>query len=301
MEAARILEFAPIRQDKSPLFTAGDDYDLVQRTIRFIGESWRLQPSIERIASAVGSTPGELHRVFARWGGITPKGFLQALTLDHARKMLSDSVSVLDTALEVGLSGPGRLHDLFVAHDAMSPGAFKARGAGLVMHYGWHASPFGKALLIATERGLAGLAFADAGDEDAAFADMAKRWPAARYIEDPAVTAPYAAQIFDPGKWSEGRPVRIVFIGSDFEVKVWETLLKIPLGRATTYGDIAGHIGKASAARAVGSAVGRNPISFVVPCHRVIGRSGDLCGYHWGLTRKRAIIGWETGLAQQQG
>jgi AraC family transcriptional regulator of adaptative response/methylated-DNA-[protein]-cysteine methyltransferase len=227
---------------------------------------------------------------------LTPKGFLQAVTLDHARQLLADSASVLDTSYEVGLSGPGRLHDLFVTHEAMTPGAYKARGEGIVLRYAFHASPFGQALLMATDHGLAGLAFADAGGEMAALADMKARWPRATYVEDRAATAPLARRVFDPRECRADRPLRVVMIGSDFELTVWETLLKLPLGKATTYSDIAAHIGRPSAARAVGTAVGRNPISFVVPCHRVLGKSGGLCGYHWGLTRKRAILGWEAGV-----
>lgn len=273
-----------------------DDYVLVRDTIQYISERWREQPDLETMAAAVGTDANHLHRLFTRWAGLTPKAFVQALTLDEARRMLSDSQSILDTAYEVGLSGPGRLHDLFVTHEAMSPGAYKARGEGVTIAYGYHASPFGTALVMATDRGLAGLAFADPGEEAKAFADMSARWPAAVFVEDTAVTAPYARQVFDPDDWREDRPMRLVFIGSDFEVRVWETLLRIPLGKATTYTDIARHIGNPKAARAVGAAVGRNPISFVVPCHRVLGRQGDLCGYHWGLTRKKAILGWETGL-----
>lgn len=275
---------------------AAADYTLVRDTIQFISERWRDQPELETIAAAVGTDATYLHRVFTRWAGLTPKAFVQALTLDQARRMLNDSASILDTAYEVGLSGPGRLHDLFVTHEAMSPGAYKARGGGVTIAYGFHSSPFGTAVVMATDRGLAGLAFADPGEEQKAFEDMATRWPAASFVQDSAVTAPFARQIFDPSFWNHDRPMRLVFIGSDFEVRVWETLLRIPLGKATTYSDIARHIGNPKAVRAVGSAVGRNPISFVVPCHRVLGRQGDLCGYHWGLTRKKAILGWETGL-----
>jgi AraC family transcriptional regulator of adaptative response/methylated-DNA-[protein]-cysteine methyltransferase len=223
--------------------------------------------------------------------------FLQALTIDHARGLLRDSASVLDAAYEVGLSGPGRLHDLFFAHEAMSPGEWKTGGEGLKMYYGFHPSPFGLALVIATDRGLAGLAFADPGGQRPALEDMTRRWPRATYIEDSARTAPLASRIFDSSKWNRQEPLRIVMIGTDFEVRVWETLLSIPMGRASTYSDIANKIGKPKAARAVGAAVGKNPMSFVVPCHRVLGKSGDITGYHWGLTRKRAMLGWEAGRA----
>nr|WP_235975087.1 bifunctional helix-turn-helix domain-containing protein/methylated-DNA--[protein]-cysteine S-methyltransferase [Stappia albiluteola] len=275
---------------------ASGDYEVVRRTLQFITETWRDQPGLEEIARHSGLQPIQLQRVFSRWAGITPKQFLQALTLDHARALLKDAASVLDTTYEVGLSGPGRLHDLFVTHEAMTPGVYRARGDGVMMKYGFHPSPFGQVLVMATEHGLAGLAFADPGEEAAALEDMTSRWPKAVYEEDLASTGPYVRRIFDRNEWSSDQPLKIVFIGTDFEIRVWETLLRIPMGKATTYSEIAARLGKPSAARAVGTAVGKNPISFVVPCHRVIGRSGSLCGYHWGLTRKRAILGWEAGV-----
>jgi AraC family transcriptional regulator of adaptative response/methylated-DNA-[protein]-cysteine methyltransferase len=179
----------------------------------------------------------------------------------------------------------------------MSPGEWKSGGEGLAISYGFHPSPFGTALVMATDRGLCGLAFADPGQEKSALADMRGRWPKARYIEDPARTAPIAQRIFDRSLWRPDRPLRVVLIGTDFEVRVWETLMRIPLGHASTYSNVADTIGAPKAARAVGAAVGKNPVCFVVPCHRVIGKSGDLTGYHWGLTRKRAMLGWEAGRA----
>lgn len=283
--------------DFKPLTSAAADYDIVRRAIAFISKHRREQPEVDAIASSVGVTPTELHHLFRRWAGLTPKDFLAALTLDHARELLRDSASVLDASYEVGLSGPGRLHDLFVTHEAVSPGEWKSGGEALVMTYGFHPCPFGIALVVATPRGLAGLAFADSGKERAALNDMKSRWPNARYVEDAAQTAPLARRIFDQKLWRPDRPLRVIMIGTYFEVRVWETLLKIPMERATTYSEIARRIGKPKAARAVGAAVGKNPISFVVPCHRVIGKSGDLTGYHWGLTRKRAILGWEAGRA----
>ena len=281
------------RQNPMPLAAAAADYDVVRRAIGHIRGHWRDQPEIETIAEAAGVTPTELHHLFRRWAGLTPKAFLQALTLDGARKLLRDSASVLDATYEVGLSGPGRLHDLFVTHEAMSPGEWKSGGAGLTVSYGFHPSPFGTALVMATERGLAGLAFADPGEERSALTDMNGRWPQATLLEDTARTAPLARRIFDAKLWRADHPLRVVLIGTDFEVRVWETLLKIPMGRAATYSDIAKSIRAPKAARAVGAAVGKNPLSFVVPCHRVLGKSGDITGYHWGLTRKRAMLGWE--------
>ncbi|MCO5132610.1 MAG: bifunctional helix-turn-helix domain-containing protein/methylated-DNA--[protein]-cysteine S-methyltransferase [Xanthobacteraceae bacterium] len=271
------------------------DYDSVRRAIAFISAHWRAQPTIEAIADAAALTPDELHHLFRRWAGLTPKAFMQALTLDHAKSLLRSSASVLDAALDSGLSGPGRLHDLFVTHEAMSPGEWKAGGAGVRLRYGFHPSPFGTAIVIASERGLAGLAFADPGEETAALADMRRRWPRAECVEDHDGTAALARRIFDTRLWSADQPLRVVLIGTDFEVRVWESLLKIPLGRAATYSDIACEVRNPKASRAVGAAVGRNPISFVVPCHRVIGKSGALTGYHWGITRKQAMLGWEAG------
>jgi AraC family transcriptional regulator of adaptative response/methylated-DNA-[protein]-cysteine methyltransferase len=281
--------------DLTPLQAAATDYDVVRRAVQFISEHWRQQPEIEAIAHAVGTTATDLHHLFRRWSGLTPKAFLQAITLDRARTLLRDSASVLDAAYAVGLSGPGRLHDLFVTHEAMSPGEWKAGGDGVTLHYGFHPSPFGIALIIAAPRGLAGLAFADRGEEQAALADMQRRWPKARYVEDAARTAPLARRVFDPALWRADQPLRVVLIGTDWEVRVWEALLKIPMGRATTYSDIARKVCTEKASRAVGAAVGKNPISFVVPCHRVLGKSGKLTGYHWGVTRKCAMLGWEAG------
>jgi AraC family transcriptional regulator of adaptative response/methylated-DNA-[protein]-cysteine methyltransferase len=275
---------------------AADDYELVRQNLDFLREHWREQPSLELLADRTGLSAAHFQRLFMRWAGLSPKAFVQALTLDHARKLLRDSATVLDTAYEVGLSGPGRLHDLFVTHEGMTPGTYKAKGKGIDIRYGFHDCPFGRVLLMMTEHGICGLAFADPGQEQVALTDMRGRWPEATYKEDTARTAPQVARIFNPLAWKAEKPVRIVFIGTEFETRVWQTLLKVPLGRATTYSDIASYIGNPKASRAVGSAVGRNPISFVVPCHRVLGRSGGLCGYHWGLTRKQAILGWEAGL-----
>jgi AraC family transcriptional regulator, regulatory protein of adaptative response / methylated-DNA-[protein]-cysteine methyltransferase len=271
------------------------DYDSVRRAIAFISEHWRTQPTIEAMADAASVTPDELHHLFRRWAGLTPKAFMQALTLDHAKHLLRDSASVLDAALDSGLSGPGRLHDLFVTHEAMSPGEWKTGGSGMTMRFGFHPSPFGTAIVMATDRGLAGLAFADPGDELAALSDMKGRWPYASFIEDYIGTAPLAQRIFDTKMWRADQPLRVVLIGTDFEVRVWETLLKIPMGRAVSYSDIACKIEKPKASRAVGAAVGKNPVSFVVPCHRALGKDGKLTGYHWGITRKQAMLGWEAG------
>ncbi|WP_112944210.1 MULTISPECIES: methylated-DNA--[protein]-cysteine S-methyltransferase [unclassified Rhizobium] len=286
---------AKLNQDITP---DGPDYETVRQVIELITEDYREQPSLEAIAMRLNQSPTQLQKTFTRWAGLSPKAFLQAVTLDHAKRLLrKEELPLLETSFEVGLSGPGRLHDLFVTHEAMSPGEWKARGGGLTIRYGFHPSPFGIALVMATDRGLAGLAFADIGGETACLEDMTCRWPNADYVEDREATAPYAARIFEPGRWTSEQPLRVVLIGTDFQVQVWESLLKIPFGKAVTYSDIASDIGRPTAMRAVGAAVGANPISFVVPCHRALGKSGALTGYHWGLTRKRAMLGWESAHA----
>lgn len=282
--------------DTLTLKESARDYELVRQNLDWLREHWREQPSLELLAERNGLSAAHVQRLFMRWAGLSPKAFVQALTIDHARRLLRDSASVLETSYEVGLSGPGRLHDLFVTHEAMTPGSYKVKGSGLTIRYGFHDCPFGRALLMMTDKGICGLAFADQGGEQAAFDDMRSRWPEAIFVEELEATGASVARIFQPALWRAGEPLRIVFIGTDFETQVWQTLLKLPLGHAASYSDIAAHLGRAGASRAVGSAVGRNPISFVVPCHRVLAKSGGLGGYHWGLTRKQAILGWEAGL-----
>lgn len=273
------------------------DYDAIRAAIRYLSENGPDTTDLARFARALGMNERQLTDLFRRWCGLSPKSFAQAVALDHAKSLLRDRASVLETTYEVGLSSTSRLHDLFVTYEAMPPGIFRAGGAGIDMIWGAAPSPFGTAVITATDYGLSGLGFADAElSVEAAFADLARRWPNARFTRDDKRVAPLAARIFDPARWSADQPVRVVLIGTDFEVKVWETLLEIPCGEATTYASVAKRIGRPNASRAVGAAVGKNPISFVVPCHRVIGTSGALTGYHWGVPRKRAILGWEAGV-----
>ncbi len=273
------------------------DYETVRAAIAYLSSAGPDETDLTRFARSIGLTERQLTDLFRRWCGLSPKSFAQAVALNHARELLADRQSVLDTTYEVGLSSTSRLHDLFVTYEAMPPGAFRARGEGLEMVWGTAPSPFGTAVLVVTDYGLAGIGFADAETSiQQAYEDLAGRWPNARFRRDDARVVPVALQVFDPARWSSEQPVRVVLIGTDFEVKVWETLLKIPCGMATTYGEVATAIGKPSASRAVGAAVGKNPISFVVPCHRVVGSNGALTGYHWGVPRKRAILGWERGV-----
>jgi AraC family transcriptional regulator, regulatory protein of adaptative response / methylated-DNA-[protein]-cysteine methyltransferase len=289
------LDIRPVR----PLREDGArDYGLIRSAIAFLSETWDQQPDLDRLARHLGLSPLHCQKLFKRWCGLSPKEFVQAMTLDRARALLADAASVLDCAHEVGLSGGSRLHDLFVDHEAMTPGDYKRGGEGLEMAYGFHPSPFGEALLMVTDRGVAALAFVNEDDgqtREDVLAELRRRWPLARYVEAPETTLPHFNRIFDPAEWRPERPVRLVLIGTDFEIRVWEALLRIPMGRAVSYSDVARYLGRPAAARAVGAAVGRNPISFVVPCHRVLRGDGSLGGYHWGLTRKKALIGWEAG------
>jgi AraC family transcriptional regulator of adaptative response/methylated-DNA-[protein]-cysteine methyltransferase len=288
-EAARA--FAPLAQ------SADRDYGAVRDAIAFISEHWQSQPLLQQVADQVGLSVDALHRRFTRIAGLTPKAFLQAVTMNHSRALLSASASVLDASLAAGLSGPSRLHDLFVSQERMPPGVYRAGGAGLVMEWGLCPSPFGDALIITHGGRLAGLGFAEPERPDAALADFRRRWPRADFVEAHEKAVPLAAKIFDPSEWQAGAAIRIVMIGSDFEVRVWQALLDVPFGSVTSYSTVAERINRPKAARAVGAAIGRNPISFVVPCHRVLGKGGSLTGYHWGLARKRALLGWEAGLS----
>jgi AraC family transcriptional regulator of adaptative response/methylated-DNA-[protein]-cysteine methyltransferase len=278
-------------------FTPADDYETVRAAIAYLSETGAEDVDLARFSRSLGLTERQLTDLFRRWCGLSPKSFAQAVALNHAKRLLADKASVLSTTYEVGLSSTSRLHDLFVTYEAMPPGAFRQRGEGLEMVWGAAPSPFGTAVLVITEYGLAGIGFAD-GEKtiESAFEDLRDRWPNARFTRDDAKVAPVAARVFEPARWNTDQPIKVVLIGTDFEVKVWETLLKIPVGRATTYQSVAEHIGKPTASRAVGAAVGKNPISFVVPCHRVVGSTGALTGYHWGVPRKRAILGWEAGV-----
>jgi AraC family transcriptional regulator, regulatory protein of adaptative response / methylated-DNA-[protein]-cysteine methyltransferase len=294
-----MLEMSAASPDVCVPSGEADDYAAVKRAIEFVAARRRGRPSIEDVAEQVGLSAWRFRQLFERWAGLTPEAFLQAITIERARQLLRVSSGVLDAVDDAGLLGPGPRRDLFVTHEAMTP--CDDRRADLRLSYGFHSSPFGEAIVVAAPRGLAGLGFVDDGRRAVALADMQRRWPLAVMVADEGATAPLAARAFEPAQWRPETPLRVVLIGGDFERRVWETLLSVPMGRATTYSDIARRIGKPKAARAVGGAVGRNPISFVVPCHRVLGRSGALTGYHWGLPRKQAIIGWEAGRTAARG
>ena len=264
-------------------------YNVIRRALDVIDAAPGPGPSLEDLAQCLGMSPAHLQRVFSRWVGVSPKRYQQYLTLDHARHLLRDRFTTLATADEVGLSGSGRLHDLFLTWEAMSPGDYARGGAGLEIFWGWYESPFGPALIMGTDKGICGIAFAAETGPEAAMEDMLSRWPHAAFTEDPMALKPWADAAFG----AAGGEARLYLIGAPFQIKVWEALLRIPSGHVTTYSEIASAVGNPKAVRAVGTAVGRNPISWLIPCHRALRKSGGLGGYHWGLPVKRAMLAWE--------
>jgi AraC family transcriptional regulator of adaptative response/methylated-DNA-[protein]-cysteine methyltransferase len=264
-------------------------YGVIGRAIDTIADRRAERLTLDEVAASVGLSPAHFQRVFSRWVGVSPKRYQQYLTLDHAKRLLAERHSVLAAAHETGLSGGGRLHDLFLRWEAMSPGDYARRGAGLDIAWGRFESPFGPALARGTPRGLCGLAFTAETGFEAAFADMAARWPAADFVEAPERLAPWVNAAY--GGSGE---THLHLIGAPFQIKVWEALLQVPSGHVTTYSDIAAAIGNPRAVRAVGTAVGRNPVSWLIPCHRALRKAGGLGGYHWGLGVKRAMLAWES-------
>ena len=262
-------------------------YQIIRRAIDLIDAAER-PLSLETLAHAMQISPAHFQRVFSAWVGVSPKRYQQYLALGHAKRLLADRFSTLETAHAVGLSGSGRLHDLFVTWEAMAPGDYARGGAGLTIRHGWCDSPFGPMLAMATDRGICGLGFAGDSGRAATLADMVARWPRATHLADDAAIRPLAGAVF-----GEGGDARLHLIGAPFQIKVWEALLRIPTGHVTTYGEIAGAVGHPKAVRAVGTAVGRNPIGWLIPCHRALRKSGELGGYHWGLPVKRAMLAYE--------
>ena len=267
------------------------DYARIEAAILYLEAHYRDQPGLDEVARAGGLSPHHFQRLFRRWAGISPKRFGQFLTLDYAKAQLEASATLLDAAYDAGLSGPSRLHDLFVTYEAMSPGAFKRGGGGVDIAWGVHPSPFGPCFVGLTERGICALGFAG-GDNGAVRAEFERRWPAARFHQDRTATAPVAARIFC-GQPSGGAPLWLLVCGTNFQLKVWEALLRIPPGRITSYHALGQSLGLSRSARAVGGAVAANPISYLIPCHRVIRRTGRFSNYEWGPNRKRVMLGWE--------
>lgn len=262
-------------------------HEVIRRAIEHIDATLGAQPRLDDVAAAVGLSPQHFQRVFSQWVGVSPKRYQQYLTLDHAKSLLAERFTLLDTAMETGLSGTGRLHDLFLTWEAMSPGAYATGGADLTIRHGWFDSPFGEMIVAATDRGICGIGFTAEYGRDWSLEDMRKRWPKADFIRDETALEPQVRGILG------GDAARLHLIGAPFQIKVWEALLNVPSGHVTTYSEIARAIGRPRAVRAVGTAVGRNPVSWLIPCHRALRKSGGLGGYHWGLQTKRALLAWE--------
>ncbi len=276
--------------DQSPAY----HYSVIGRAIRLIDEGGP-GLTLDDLAARMNMSAHHFQRVFSQWVGVSPKRYQQYLTLDHAKQMLADRATVLDTAITTGLSGAGRLHDLFVTWEAMTPGDYARGGEGLTIFWGWFDSPFGPAAVMGTAKGICGIGFAAETGAEATLSELIGRWPKASFVEDPMMLRPWVLSAFGAGM-PEATP--IYAIGAPFQIKVWEALLNIPTGHVTTYGDIASAIGHPQANRAVGTAVGRNPVAFLIPCHRAIRKGGGIGGYHWGLPVKRAMLAWEAARAE---
>ncbi|MEE4188945.1 MAG: bifunctional helix-turn-helix domain-containing protein/methylated-DNA--[protein]-cysteine S-methyltransferase [Roseobacter sp.] len=266
-------------------------YRVIRRAIARI-DATEDRLSLEEIATEMGMSAAHFQRLFSRWAGVSPKRYQQYLTLGHAKTLLRERFTTLEASHAVGLSGTGRLHDLFVRWEAMSPGDFARKGADLKIFWGWFESPFGPAIVMGTDKGICGMGFAAETGAEAAFEDLIRRWPRADFVEDPMMLRPWVLQAFGARDMSlEKTP--LFLIGAPFQIKVWEALLSVPSGHVTTYSEIAQAVGSPRAVRAVGTAVGRNPVSWLIPCHRALRKSGGLGGYHWGLPIKRTMLAYE--------
>ena len=284
----------PPKDTLAPLTSASRDYERMADALAFLGDHWRDRPTYEDVARQAGLSPHHFHRIFTRWAGVSPKRLVDAYAHAEARSLLDEGASVLETSLDVGLSGPSRLHDLFIAFEAATPGDAKRKGEGLDFSWGCAPTPFGDGVFLISPRGLSALAFSDEVGEEAAFADLECRYPAARYVRDDAEAEAYARRVF-----LSDEPTPLALFGTEFQRQVWRALIDIPPGATTSYGALASSLGAPSAARAVGTAVGRNPVSFLIPCHRVIASDGRLTGYHWGIRRKRAMLAFEAARAEE--
>jgi AraC family transcriptional regulator of adaptative response/methylated-DNA-[protein]-cysteine methyltransferase len=269
------------------------DYQRIEQAILALEKNFRRQPSLDQIAKSVALSEYHFQRLFSRWVGISPKRFLQFLTKEYAKELIESSPNLLDVAYESGLSGTGRLHELFVTCEAVTPGEFKNKGEGLQIFYGFHPTPFGYCLLAVTERGICHLSFVKEGERTQAIKALQKKWENAKLTVAPNKTRALVDQIFNPIKNGKPRPLHLFLSGTNFQIKVWEALLKIPAGAVASYEDIAARIGLPKASRAVGNAVSQNPVAYIIPCHRVVRKLGEFGNYRWGAARKKAILGWE--------
>lgn len=275
------------------LSRASADYERIERAIKFIEGNVSSQPRLKDIAAHIGLSEYHFQRIFSQWVGISPKRFLQYLTKEYAKQLLESATNLLDVTYEAGLTSPSRLHDLFVTCEAVTPGEFKTRGEGLTITYGFHPSPFGECLLATTQRGICGLYFVKNADRGKVFGELQNSWKHAKLIQDPDAAQSLVNQIFNPKFANKSVPLHLVLNGTNFQIKVWEALIKIPFGAVVSYEDVAVRVGLPKATRAVGTAVGKNPISFIIPCHRVIRKNAEFGNYGGGPARKKAILGWE--------
>jgi AraC family transcriptional regulator of adaptative response/methylated-DNA-[protein]-cysteine methyltransferase len=269
------------------------DYQRVAEAIRYVEDNFQHQPTLDEMAASVHLSKHHFQRLFKQWAGISPTQFMQYLTLGYAKERLQASHSLLATTLDAGLSSPGRLHDLFVNFEAVTPGEYKQRGAGLEISYGFHPTPFGICLLATTSRGICALRFVEDGRETSVLAELKAEWPQAVWVENGAEIGPVVDRIFGGEREGGKRPFHLYLKGTNFQVQVWQALLAIPAGALVSYGDVAQYLGKPTATRAVASDIARNPVGYLIPCHRVISQSGKLHNYRWGSTRKKAMVGWE--------
>ncbi len=275
------------------LLQANEDYGRIEKAIKFLETNFPSQPGLKEVADHIGLSEYHFQRLFSRWVGISPKRFLQFLTKEYAKKLLDNSTNLLDVTYGAGLTSPGRLHDLFVTCEAVTPGEYKNKGAGVHIAYGIHPSPFGECLLAKTERGICGFYFIKNGNKRDILTEFKQSWQEAALTENPALTAPLISRIFNPSLGKNNEPLHLVLKGTNFQIKVWEALTRIPFGTVVTYEDIAVQVGLPNATRAVGTAVGHNPISYIIPCHRVIRKTAEFGNYGGGPARKKAILGWE--------
>jgi len=270
------------------------DYRRIESAIHYIGEHHTAQPSLEEIAVHVHMSPYHFQRLFTRWAGISPKKFLQYLTLQYAKAQLREDLSLSEIAHEAGLSGTGRLHDLFINMEGMTPGQYKKSGSGITIHYGFHQGPFGNYILaLSSEERICALEFI--GGEEEAVVSLQQQWNQSELKYDPGKTGPIAGKLFSPGSAS---PLNILVKGTPFQMKVWEALLKIPFGALVSYQAVSEHVDNPRGLQATGGAIGKNPVAFLIPCHRVVRKTGEINGYRWGLDRKSALIGWEAANMQ---
>lgn len=274
------------------------DYQRIEQAISFLEQNFRSQPSLDEVAQSVHLSKYHFQRLFKQWAGVTPAQFMHYLTVAYAKERLSQAQTVLDTSLDAGLSSAGRLHDLFVTFEAVTPGEFKRRGAGVLIHYGFHPTLFGDCLLAQTSRGICALRFVEPGKREESLSKLKSEWPFANFVADLSRTQSTIDRLFTPAKWTQTQPFHLLIKGTNFQVKIWHALLSIPQGAMVSYADLAGFAGKPTAVRATAGAVASNPIAYLIPCHRVISKAGHIHNYRWGSARKRAILGWEASQLQ---